>query len=363
MSDKHGTLLIAGATGVAAQELIDIVERTPGWNAYGLSRNPPSGTTGAAGKTQYLKADMLDLHACRDAVRDLEITHIVYAARAPHTLYTAMLPGEKVGIESVGPNLDMLRNITMACQNPALRHVHAVQGTKWYGLHIGPFPTPAREDHPGHVPPNYYFDQRKFLVEGAAKHGWTWSVSLPGVINGRRVGTGPNLLSTIGAYAAICRKLGRPLDFPGKPGAYTALMELSDASHLAESIFWMCGDAAARNQAFNVVNGDLFRWQAIWPRIAEYFDMPAGSVRHMPLVQWMSDKAGIWDEIVEEHGLQRRPLGRVASWGFADFVFSYDYDVISSTTKIRKAGFSPMVDTEEMIFSQLDHYRGKRLIP
>lgn len=31
----------------------------------------------------------------------------------------------------------------------------------------------------------------------------------------------------------------------------------------------------ARNEDFNVVNGDVFRWKWMWPRIAEYFDIEA----------------------------------------------------------------------------------------
>jgi nucleoside-diphosphate-sugar epimerase len=360
MAVEGGTLLVAGATSVATQHLIDVARNTPGWNTIGLCRNPP---TSSPSGMRYVAADMLDSDSCQRAVRDTEITHLVYAARAPHTLYTSMTPYAKVGIENVEPNLRMLRNITAACEGRLLRHVHAITGSKWYGLHLGPFPTPARESDPGHMPPNFYFDQQKFLIDASARGGWTWSTSRPGAINGMTVGSGPNLLSTIGAYAAICRRLGLPLDFPGKPGAYTSLLELTDAKHLGEAIFWMCSTPGAANQAFNVTNGDLFRWASIWPKLAAHFGMKMGSVRHFSLVQWMADKAPVWDEIVREKGLQPRALDRVASWGFADFVLSFDYDVISSMTKIRKAGFHRIVDTEEMILDQLTYYRNNEILP
>lgn len=360
MATEAGNLLVAGATSVATQHLIDIVCDTPGWSVTGLCRNPPQG---ASGNVRYVAGDLLDIESCRQAVGETKFTHLVYAARAPHTLYTAMPPYTKVSIENAEPNTRMLRNIVAACGNPSLRHIHALAGSKWYGLHLGPFATPARESDPGHLPPNYYFDQQNFLIEESARRNWTWSTSRPAVISGVATGTAPNFLSTIGVYAAICRHLGRPFDFPGRPGAYTTLLELTDARLLADAIFWMCDAPAAANQAFNVVNGDLFRWEHIWPQLAAHFGLATGRVRHFSLVQWMADKAPVWEEIVRSNGLQPFSIDRVASWGFADFVLSWDYDVISSTTKIRKAGFQGIVDTEDMIFNQLMQYRHINVLP
>jgi len=360
MEKEGGTLLIAGATGVAAQSLIDIAVHTPGWNVVGLCRTPPvNPPTGVC----YIAADMLDAAGCREALGGVEVTHLVYSARAKHKLYTAMAPGAKVGIENVDPNADMLRNVVAACERPSLRHVHVVQGSKWYGFHLGPYPTPALESAPGHMPPNFYFDQHRFLMDASSNKDWTWSTSRAAAINGRDVGSGPNLMSTLGAYAAICRHLGLPLDFPGKPGAYTSLMELTDAEHLAEAIFWMCSAPEARNQAFNVVNGDYFRWAQVWPRLAAHFGMEMGTVRYFPLVQWMADKGPVWNEIVQQNKLQPRALDEVASWGFADFLLGLDFDVMSSTTKIRQAGFHPIVDTQDMMLDQLGHYRDQRILP
>jgi nucleoside-diphosphate-sugar epimerase len=362
MATDGGTLLVAGATGVAAQNLIDIVSQTPGWQAIGLSRTRPDAWPAAV---CHVAADMLDGEGCRRALQGIEVTHLVYAARAKHKLYTAMAPGAKVGIEDVDPNVNMLRNVVSACESPALQHVHLLEGSKWYGFHLGPYPTPARESAPGHMPPNFYFDQQRFLESssGAAGNRWTWSASRPAAINGLNVGGGPNLVSTLGVYAVICRHLGLPLDFPGKPGAWRSLIELSDARLVAEAVFWMCRSPAAGSQAFNVVNGDVFRWEQVWPRIAEHFGMRMGHVRHFPLVQWMADKGPVWNDIVRTHGLQARPIEDVASWGFADFILGCDYDVFSSTTKIRQAGFHGMVDTEEMILGHLGHYRNERIIP
>jgi hypothetical protein len=38
-----------------------------------------------------------------------------------------------------------------------------VHGAKWYGMHIGPYRTPAREGDPRHMPPNFYYDQQDLV--------------------------------------------------------------------------------------------------------------------------------------------------------------------------------------------------------
>ena len=53
-----------------------------------------------------------------------------------------------------------------------LEHVHLVQGTKYYGMHRGPFRTPAREDDPRPATPNFYYEQQDLLVERQRGRGW-----------------------------------------------------------------------------------------------------------------------------------------------------------------------------------------------
>ena len=350
MNEKIGDMLIVGATGTSVQRLIDVMLARPGWTVTGLCRKPPKETS----SIQYIFADLLDLASCEKAIGNSRFTHVVYAARAPH--------GED-GVESVSTNLEMLRNIVTVCDTSSLRHIHAVAGGKWYGMHIGPFRTPARESDPSHMPPNFYFDQQNFLISASNNKNWTWSSSRPNIISDVSLGRGRNLLSTIGVYAAICKHLGLPFDFPGKPGAYTSLLEFTDAGLLANAIYWMSTSPSAANGAFNIVNGDLLRWENIWPNLAEHFGLKMGRVRHFSLARWMADKAPVWDEIVSQGGLRFSSIDNVAAWDFADFLLCWDYDVISSMNKARKAGFEQFRDTEEMIFSQLNGYRQMKVLP
>jgi hypothetical protein len=83
----------------------------------------------------------------------------------------------------------------------------------------------------------------------------------------------------------------------------------------------------------------------------------------MKLATWMADKGPVWDRIVERHGLERRSLESLASWEFGDFVFAKEWDVLSDTGRLRRAGFNTSVDTMAMIRDQLERYRGAKLLP
>jgi len=76
----------------------------------------------------------------------------------------------------------------------------------------------------------------------------------------------------------------------------------------------------------------------------------------------MSDKGPLWDQIVHAHKLKKTDLEDVALWSFGDFMFGSDWDLCSSTTKLRRAGFADIVDTEAMIFDLLDLYRSQKII-
>jgi nucleoside-diphosphate-sugar epimerase len=352
MTDARNTALIAGATGAVAKRLVEHLSGA-GWDVVGLCRNVPDKSTAA----RYIAVDLLDGDAVRRALAaERGITHVFYASRAVH--------GEG-GVESIEENVAMLRHLIDGAEaaSTRLQNIHLVEGAKWYGVHLGAFPTPALEDDPRHMPPNFYYDQQDLLQARQQGRPWSWSVSRPNVVCDFAPERPRNLVSIIGAYAAICRELGTPLDFPGQAGHFRALTELTDATLLARGMAFIATNPACRNQAFNITNGDVFRWERMWPLLAEYFGLKMGVLRPLVLADWMKDKGPVWDRIVARHGLAPRQLKDVALWGFADFVFRQNYDVISSNTKLRLAGFHEIRDTREMLFSQLAAYRDARILP
>jgi nucleoside-diphosphate-sugar epimerase len=347
------TALIAGATGATSMRLLETLAARPDWAVIGLSRNPPQGN----GRISYVSADLGNAESCARALRGCTgVTHVFYTARAKH--------GE-TAVESVEENTAFLRNVIDAIEPVAsgLQHINLVQGGKYYGQHLGPFPTPAREEDSRHMPPNFYFDQQDLLAERAAGNAWSWSAARPDFVCDFAPGRGRNIVSILGCYAAISAELGLPLDFPGVRGCFDTLKQATDATQLARAMVHVATTPACANQAFNVTNGDVFRWKHVWPRIAAHFGMKVGEVRTLKLSEWMADKEPVWQRIVKKHGLKPQPLANVALWAYADSQLAQDYDVITSTTKLRRSGFHEIVDTEEMFVAHLARYREAKILP
>lgn len=347
------TALVAGATGHTGSRLVELFESRDDWRVIGVSRR----ASPTWRRVEHIGVDLTDAAAANEALAGApDVTHIFYCARAPH--------GES-GVESVADNLAMLAHVVDAVEttSPALKHVHLIEGGKWYGVHLGPYPTPAREDDPRHLPPNFYYDQEDWLRERQKGKSWTWSASRPNIVCDFCPGRARNLVSVLGAYAAICRELQTPLDYPGSLASYSSLTEVTEAALLARAMSWIATQPQAANQAYNVTNGDLFRRSQLWQRLAHYSEMPVGEVRPLKLATWMADKESVWAGIVRRHGLQPFRLDEVADWAFADFVFAQGYDVISTTTRLRRAGFDECIDSFEMFFRMLDAYRQARILP
>jgi nucleoside-diphosphate-sugar epimerase len=167
----------------------------------------------------------------------------------------------------------------------------------------------------------------------------------------------------IGAYAALCRELGVALDFPGSAAAFEARRDLTDASLLARAMRFMAVTPACRNEAFNVTNGDVVNWRALWPRLAGFFGIAAGNVRPFSLHEWSRDKQPVWDRIVAGYGLVVTRLDGVADWAFADFHWAQGYDVVSSPEKLQRAGFTETIDSGQMLLGHLQRYRDAKILP
>ncbi|MGZ5708312.1 MAG: SDR family oxidoreductase [Burkholderiales bacterium] len=344
--------LIAGATGVVGRNLLRHLLRTGEWEVVALSRRTPD----IEGAYAHIGVDLMNAAECKAKLGRLsDVTHIFFAA----------LAATRDLAQAAIDNLALLRNLDETVEPVAggLEHIHAMHGTKWYGMHLGPFKTPAREDDPRHLPPNFYYDQWDYLVERQKGKRWTYSSARPHAISGFALGNHSNLTMVIAIYAAICKELGLPLCHPGTPGNYTALYQCTDSGLLARAMVWMATTPNCANQAFNITNGDLIRWEHSWPKIARYFGMEMGPRRNMSLVKFMADKGPVWDRIVARHGLRPFAYQEIVSWAYGDFVFTPEYDVISSTSKARRYGFHECVDTDEMFVRLWNEMRADRIIP
>ena len=343
-----GTALVVGANGVIGGTLAAHLRALPGWDVVGMSRRPGPG--------RHVQADLFDPASVRAGLQEHpDVTHLFYAAYQDRPTWS----------ELVAPNVTMLRNVLdgVAATAPDLAHVSLMQGYKVYGAHLGPFATPAREDDPPHMPPEFNVDQQHLVQDRAAAHGWSWSAIRPSVVAGFGLGNPLNIVNVLAGYGAISKELGIPLRFPGRPGAYAALLEMTDAGLLAEATVWAATDPAGADEAFNIANGDLFRWRRLWPVLAEAFGLEVAPPLPMSLADVMADKEPVWDAMIARHGLAPTPYQDVSSWAFGDFVFSWDYDMFADTSKSRRAGFHRFVDTEQMLLGHIEELRKRRIIP
>ncbi|GGH08791.1 SDR family oxidoreductase [Pedobacter zeae] len=350
--NNNKTALVVGANGVIGSNLISHLECLGDWHIIGLSRRGGRDTD----KTRYISVDLLNAEESAKKLAPLtEVTHVFYAAYQDKPTWA----------ELVAPNLTMLVNVVNAIEIVAkdLQHISLMQGYKVYGAHYGPFKTPAKETDGGHMPPEFNVDQQQFLVAQQKGKKWNWSALRPSVVAGTALGNPMNLISVIAVYASISKELGLPLRFPGKLGAYDKLLDITDAGLLAKATVWAATNQESANQAFNITNGDLIRWNDLWPKIAAYFKMDTAPPLQMPLQTIMADKSAVWAQLQDKYNLVRHSYEDVSSWAFGDFVFSWDYDFFSDGTKARRMGFHDYVDTEQMFFALFDELKRKKVIP
>jgi nucleoside-diphosphate-sugar epimerase len=166
-------------------------------------------------------------------------------------------------------------------------------------------------------------------------------------------------------YASICKETGRPFQFPGSEAQWKGLSDVTDARILAKQLAWAADTDAARNEAFNIVNGDVFRWCWLWGKIAAWFGVQAagfsGTVQ--PLEAILANDRALWREIAQRHGLVEPDLDRLASPWHTDLDLGRPIEVMTDMANSRKLGFCAYQATDESFFDLFAQLRAARLIP
>jgi hypothetical protein len=72
---------------------------------------------------------------------------------------------------------------------------------------------------------------------------------------------------------------------------------------------------------------------------------------------------GLWEQLVEQYDLVRTPFKDIAGWDFGDFLFRSEFDNVSSTIKIRQAGFTDCYDSRDRFLELFEHLAADRIIP
>jgi nucleoside-diphosphate-sugar epimerase len=305
--------------------------------------------------------DLRDEAAVQRALAGSDVTHVFICTWLRQSTEAENVRVNGAMVSNLFKGLDSARN---------LQHVALVTGTKQY---LGPFEaygqttaeTPFREDTPRLPGENFYYTQEDIVFDAAERKGFGWSVHRPHSLIGYALGNAMNMGVTLAVYASVCRETGQPFTFPGSLFQWNALTDVTDAELLARHLEWASLTPEARNQAFNVVNGDIFRWRWLWPILAAYFDVvpaapPPGKA---PLEISMAQIAPTWEKIAAKFGLVESRVDRLASWWHTDGDLGREIECVNDMTKSRVLGFSDFQSTPASFFRLFDRLRADTIIP
>ena len=348
--------LIAGVSGIVGNNLAAHLV-AQGWEVYGLARHPRVGLAGV----KPVAADLLDPGSLQEAL----------AGVAPSHVFITTWLRQDTEAENCAVNGAMVRNLFGALgRGDKLQHAALVTGLKHY---LGPFEayahskpvTPFREEMPRLPYANFYYAQEDELFEAAGRLGFGWSVHRPHTIIGYALGNAMNMGVTLAVYATICRATGRPFVFPGSPQQWEGLTDVTDARILARQLEWASTAEAGRDQAFNVVNGDIFRWNWLWPQLAADFGIEAAPYpgQATPLEPQLADAGPVWAEIAARHDLVQPDIKRLASAWHTDLDLGRAMEVVTDMTKSRVAGFTAYQPTLGSFLDLFARLRNDRIIP
>ncbi|CAL1395911.1 unnamed protein product [Linum trigynum] len=383
-TNYQSVALIVGVTGIVGNSLAEILPLpdTPGgpWKVYGVARRPRTAWS-ADHRMRYIQCDVADAAAAKYKLAQLnDVTHIFYATWARCSTEE----------ENCRVNSQMFRNVLQAVvpNAPNLRHVCLQTGVNHYVGPIrspepGPRPEPPfTEDLPRLRSPNFYYSLEDVLFEetAARKQGrpLTWSVHRPGQIWGFSPYSLMNVIGSLCAYAAICKHEGRPLIFPGSEAAWKGYSAASDADLVAEHQIWAAVDPNAKDEAFNVMNGDAFKWKQLWKVLAEQFGIEkqgmeeAEERRRVGLAEMMKGKEKVWEEIVRKNDLVATKLEEVGNWWYVDEVLGGDGEgggggegggMMMSMNKSKEHGFLGFRNSDRSFVAWIDKLKAFRIVP
>jgi len=358
VDDYRSTALIVGVNGITGSEIARQLSIRDDWEVYGLSRSAHELPYGV----YQVVADLQDAASVAQALKNVRPTHVFFTAWSR----------QENEADNIRVNQAMVRNLFAALSSAGtLQHAALVTGLKHY---MGPFEafgtgemreTPFREESERLNTPNFYYAQEDEMFAAAARDGFTWSVHRAHTITGHAVGNSMNFALTLAVHGAIARETGTPLVFPGTQTVWNCLTDISDSQVVADQMIWASTTRGIGNEAWNVTNGEVFRWRWLWPRLADALgvDWEAPGPTPQPMVDQMAGKEALWAEIASKYGLKESSLDRVASFWHTDSDLGVEVEVVADMTKSRLAGFSTYRSTERAFLELFDRYEKDCLVP
>jgi nucleoside-diphosphate-sugar epimerase len=358
MENNKNIALVVGVTGITGSNLANELI-SQGWTTYGISRNTNNNKCGLIS----VKADLLEVSNLEMALENIAPTHV---------FFTTWMRNDTEE-ENIRVNSALVRNLlNVLSPKKSIQHVALVTGLKHY---LGPFEayakegklpeTPLREEQPRLPLPNFYYAQEDEVYAAAERDGFSWSIHRPHTVISYAVGNAMNLGTTLAVYASICKETGRKFIWPGSSAQWNGISDVTDARILAKQLVWASTTESAKNTAFNITNGDIFRWKWLWYRLAAYFGVEAVGFENeiRPLEKEMQNDQEIWSKIVEKYDLKEANIERLSSAWHTDLDLGRPLEVMTDMTNSRKAGFREFQNTEESFFDLFKKLKEEKIIP
>ncbi|TVU46490.1 hypothetical protein EJB05_06030, partial [Eragrostis curvula] len=340
--------------GIVGTSLVDILPQpdTPGgpWKVYALSRRAlPPWCKPSSASVIPIQVDLTDFTAVAEALTQLtDITHVFYVAWMLHS--TEAQNREK--------NSAMFRNVIsfVVTNCPGLVHIS--------------LQTARAALYRGHAAPG--LPQEDILFDEVSRRGGDvgWSVHRPSLIFGFSPRSFFNTVCSLCVYAAICRKEGATLRWPGSLASWEECSNASDADLVAEQHIWAGLEPMAKNEAFNCCNGDVYRWKQLWPILAERFGLEwtgyTGEENRFKVAEAMVGKEAVWAEIVKENELLETQLCEVANWWLVDNLVNElgaNWKLLDSMNKSKEHGFLGFRNTVKSFNGWIDKMKARKIVP
>ncbi|KAI3678494.1 hypothetical protein L6452_37789 [Arctium lappa] len=381
LQKRRDVAIIFGVTGLVGKQLLERLLSSR-WKVYGVARRPEmvnmkikKSPIDKNPNYHFISCNLLDPFETQMKLSGLhDVTHVFWVTWASHFQLDT--------IECYDQNKAMMSNALDSILPIAkgLSHFSLQTGTKHYvSLHGG-----GSFDHlvkrvcyydencprvETQVGCNFYYALEDLLKErlgGVVP----WSVHRPGLIMGSSKKTLYNFMGSLCVYGSICKYLNLPFVFGGRKECWEEqFVDASDARLVADQQIWAATNSLVQSkngQAFNSINGDGSTWKDIWGAIGEKF----GAVVPWEMLSedftfsgFMSDKGGVWKEIVKKEGLVETEIDHLANWYFLDALFRCPVKMLGTREKADRLGFTTRYCALDSISHWIDVMRKEKLIP
>lgn len=367
-TERQNRILIAGASGLVGGAALTRFANRADWKVTGLSRRKPWIPLGDA---DHLSVDLLDRAACGEVFgRMSDVSHVIFAAlnERDDDIFAGWSDPDQIA-----KNEAMLANLfdPLIAVAKDFRHISILHGGKAYGVHVPgyPVPLPMYEDASRHPGDNFYYRQHDYLAARQKGQAWSWTIFRPGPIFGAAFGANMSPLIVLAVFGALCKEAGEDLPMPT---GRTELIEPSDSDLIAEGLEWATRTPAARNEIFNINNGDLLSRHEAFPILARCLNIPLGPPRRFDINDEIARLADLWPRMVAKYKLNApSDLGELfgnslqtsRGWSADTAPENILRSGFSSNIKIRQAGFHSCVDNRVMLEKHIQRMQELRMIP